>query len=258
MGKWSALRFGCYGYGGRRYQGSKGYGSNLQYSRFGGGFLHPQEEGEEVEYEEVGQPALPKPKSFSVGVSLPTGLKNLYLQKAKAIAKPLAKMLKVYSQSATERAEYKEDVRNTMKDDKGLAAAHKKAQEISKREGVVQHIERNPKTGHHSVSDWYDSDRTVATYNNGKLREEVNESKTASIARGIVMRKLGTMKLLKTPKPAQPKEPEKPTDVKNTVKMTTEELSKKAQIVKKAAQKAKDKFQPDPVITQTYVKTENS
>ena len=90
------------------------------------------------------------------------------------------------------------------------------------------------------------------------VSEEVNESKTASIARGIVMRKLGTMKLLKTPKPAQPKEPEKPTDVKNTVKMTTEELSKKAQIVKKAAKKGKDKFQADPVITQTYVKTENS
>ena len=91
-----------------------------------------------------------------------------------------------------------------------------------------------------------------------KTASSVNESKTASIARGILMRKIDTMKLLKTPKPAQPKEPEKPTDVKNTVKMTTEELSRKAQIVKKAAQKAKDKFQPDPVITQTYVKTENS
>ncbi len=71
---------------------------------------------QEVEYEQVGQPALHKPKSFSVGVSLPAGLKRLYLEKAKAITKPLAKMLKVYSQSATERAEYKEDVRNTMKD----------------------------------------------------------------------------------------------------------------------------------------------
>ena len=144
-------------------------------------------------------------------------------------------------------------VRNTMKDDKGLAAAHKKAQEISKREGVVQHIERNPKTGHHSVSDWYDSDRTVATYNNGKLREEVNESKTASIARGILMRKIDTMKLLKTPKPAQPKEPQKPAEPK----MTTEELSRKAQIVKKAAKKVKDKFEADPVITQSAVKTVN-
>ena len=87
-----------------------------------------------------------------------------------------------------------------------------------------------------------------------KTASSVNESKTASIARGILMRKIDTMKLLKTPKPAQPKEPQKPAEPK----MTTEELSKKAQIVKKAAKKVKDKFQADPVITQTYVKTENS
>jgi predicted RNA binding protein YcfA (HicA-like mRNA interferase family) len=82
---------------------------------------------------------------------------------------------------------------------------------------------------------------------------KLKEAKTASIARGILMRKLDTMKLIKTPKPVQPKEPEKPAQPK----MTTEELSRKAQIVKNAAKK-KEKFIADPVITQTYVKTENS
>jgi len=86
-----------------------------------------------------------------------------------------------------------------------------------------------------------------------KTASSVNESKTASIARGILMRKIDTMKLLKTPKPAQPKEPQKPAEPK----MTTEELSRKAQIVKKAAKKVKDKFEADPVITQTAVKTVN-
>ena len=86
-----------------------------------------------------------------------------------------------------------------------------------------------------------------------KTASSVNESKTASIARGILMRKIDTMKLLKTPKPAQPKEPQKPAEPK----MTTEELSRKAQIVKKAAKKGKDKFEADPVITQSAVKTVN-
>ena len=86
-----------------------------------------------------------------------------------------------------------------------------------------------------------------------KTASSVNESKTASIARGILMRKIDTMKLLKTPKPAQPKEPQKPAEPK----MTTEELSRKAQIVKKAAKKVKDKFEADPVITQTAIKTVN-
>lgn len=64
--------------------------------------------------------------------------------------------------------------------DDGLEAAHKKAKQISADHGVVQHIERDPETGHHSVSDWYDSDTTVATYNNGKLREDMSESKKPS------------------------------------------------------------------------------
>lgn len=65
-------------------------------------------------------------------------------------------------------------------DDSGLEAAHKKAKQISAEHGVVQHIERDPETGHHRVSDWYDSDTTVATYNNGKLREDMSEAKKPS------------------------------------------------------------------------------
>ena len=53
-----------------------------------------------------------------------------------------------------------------------------------------------------------------------KTASSVNESKTASIARGILMRKIDTMKLLKTPKPAQPKEPQKPAEPKIDRKST--------------------------------------
>ena len=55
-------------------------------------------------------------------------------------------------------------------DDKGLAAAHKKAKETSEKEGCVQHV-RKSESGHHYVSDWYAHDDTVATYNHGRLRE---------------------------------------------------------------------------------------
>jgi hypothetical protein len=78
--------------------------------------------------------------------------------------------------------------------DKGLAAAHAKAKEISKREGVVQHIEKDPKTGQHTVSDWYDSDRTVATYNNGKLREDVDHIAEGSSASKYKVKSIGTDK----------------------------------------------------------------
>lgn len=58
-------------------------------------------------------------------------------------------------------------------DDKGLALAHAKAKEISKSQGVVQHINKDPDGSHH-VSDWYDDDSTVASYNKGKpVNEEL-------------------------------------------------------------------------------------
>lgn len=99
--------------------------------------------------------------------------------------------------------------------------------------------------------------RVIARREKG-IKMAMKESKTASIARGILRRKLDTMRLLRTPllkpsQPAKPKEPQKPAQPK----MTTEELSRKAQIVKKAAQKSKDKFEADPVITQSAVKTVN-
>jgi predicted RNA binding protein YcfA (HicA-like mRNA interferase family) len=118
--------------------------------------------------------------------------------------------------------------------------------------------------------------------------KNMQESKTASIARGILMRKLDTMKLIKASKPVQPKMPANPTPpftpdppksnlgvtvgkrpagmsvakhlAKTAIRnqMKTEAVSKKADIVKKAAKKGKEKFIADPVITQTYVKTENN
>lgn len=63
--------------------------------------------------------------------------------------------------------------------DKGLAAAHAKAKEESKK-GYVQHVEKDPTTGRHRISDWYDSNHTVASYENGrKLDEGSEESRVA-------------------------------------------------------------------------------
>lgn len=49
-----------------------------------------------------------------------------------------------------------------------LKDAKEEAQRISKEEGVVQHVEETEEgSGEYRVSDWYDSDLTVASYQNG-------------------------------------------------------------------------------------------
>jgi hypothetical protein len=45
---------------------------------------------------------------------------------------------------------------------------HKTARYLSAKEGVVQHVNKDPDTGEHHVSDWYHHENTVATYNNGR------------------------------------------------------------------------------------------
>jgi hypothetical protein len=45
---------------------------------------------------------------------------------------------------------------------------HKTARYLSAKEGVVQHVNKDPETGEHHVSDWYHHENTVATYNNGR------------------------------------------------------------------------------------------
>lgn len=54
-----------------------------------------------------------------------------------------------------------------------LVKAHAKAKKISQDKQVVQHINKDEKTGQIYVSDWYNGDETLASYNNGKLREGV-------------------------------------------------------------------------------------
>jgi hypothetical protein len=54
----------------------------------------------------------------------------------------------------------------TTKQKAALKDAMKEAQRISKEEGVIQHVEITPDLGYR-VSDWYDSDLTVVSYNNG-------------------------------------------------------------------------------------------
>ena len=54
----------------------------------------------------------------------------------------------------------------TTKNKAALEAAKKEAQRISKEEGVIQHVEVTPDLGYR-VSDWYDDDYTIISYNNG-------------------------------------------------------------------------------------------
>lgn len=64
----------------------------------------------------------------------------------------------------------KESYESVNTDDKNASAAHKQAQEESKK-GYVQHVQRDPETGHHHVSSWYD-EHTVASYENGRNLNE--------------------------------------------------------------------------------------
>lgn len=54
----------------------------------------------------------------------------------------------------------------TTKQKAALEDAMKEAQRISKEEGVIQHVEITPDLGYR-VSDWYDDDYTIISYNNG-------------------------------------------------------------------------------------------
>lgn len=51
-------------------------------------------------------------------------------------------------------------------DDADLQRAKAEAKKISMEQGVVQHVNKSS-DGCYSVSDWYDCDSTVASYNNG-------------------------------------------------------------------------------------------
>jgi len=54
---------------------------------------------------------------------------------------------------------------------------HAQAAAKSKKDGVVQHINKDKRTGKLYVSDWFDDDETVATYNKGKLSESADLAK---------------------------------------------------------------------------------
>ena len=58
-----------------------------------------------------------------------------------------------------------------------LEQMKEKAQQISKEEGVAQHVNELP-NGVFNVSDWYDSENTVASYENG---QQLNENKEEEI-----------------------------------------------------------------------------
>ncbi len=54
-----------------------------------------------------------------------------------------------------------------------------KAQQVSKEHRCVQHVERT-EDGGYRISDWYDCDNTVASYENGRLKESVIDKMTES------------------------------------------------------------------------------
>jgi len=56
-----------------------------------------------------------------------------------------------------------------------LSKVKMEAERISKEEGVVQHV-NEIRPGVYRIEDWYDSDQTVASYENGRILESLNES----------------------------------------------------------------------------------
>lgn len=63
-------------------------------------------------------------------------------------------------------------------------AAMEEAERISKEEGVVQHVE-TAGNGKYKVSDWFDADKTIASFENGsRIFENVDEAKGSKIPKG--------------------------------------------------------------------------
>lgn len=80
-----------------------------------------------------------------------------------------------------ESINFKEMLESVNESKKDLEYAKKIAKEISKKEGVIQHVNKT-KRGGYRVEDWYDSDNTVASYNNGydvSESSQFNESYSA-------------------------------------------------------------------------------
>jgi len=61
------------------------------------------------------------------------------------------------------------------------SSMHQKAAQVSKEHRCVQHIERDPETGEYRLSDWYDCDNTVASYENGRLKESIVDRMTETL-----------------------------------------------------------------------------
>jgi hypothetical protein len=90
----------------------------------------------------------------------------------------------------------RDKIQNLMKENEifesmDLETAKAEAQQISEEEGVVQHVNELPNGGY-TISNWYDSDNTVISYENGmKLNENIKEAKAGSLSVGDKF-KIGT------------------------------------------------------------------
>lgn len=75
--------------------------------------------------------------------------------------------------------------KNKMNEGYGMSLedAKAEAQRVSDEEGVVQHVEETEEgSGKYRVSDWYDSDLTVASYEHGNLKENAETEHTVEEA----------------------------------------------------------------------------
>lgn len=75
--------------------------------------------------------------------------------------------------------------KNKMNEGYGMSLedAKAEAQRVSDEEGVVQHVEETEEgSGKYKVSDWYDSDLTVASYEHGNLKENAETEHTVEEA----------------------------------------------------------------------------
>lgn len=75
-----------------------------------------------------------------------------------------------------------------------LSKIKMEARKISGEEGVVQHV-NEIRPGVYTISDWYDSEKTIISYENGRIVESVNENFLELLGGGLAGLLIGTFLL---------------------------------------------------------------
>jgi len=71
---------------------------------------------QEVNYTDVGQPALKRPKTYSTDITMPVALEKVYSSKASTVSTYMKQMLKIYSQNIEERSSVNDEKKKLLKD----------------------------------------------------------------------------------------------------------------------------------------------